>query len=106
MQMKENHSLNSVTVPGPSENLKPNNGNSTANERIGQLSPREMEVLQLITKGKLNKQMASELRISVKTIEKHRENLSNKLSIHGIARLTHFAIYTGIVPCSLQMAMS
>ena len=106
MHMKANYRPSSGIVSGLSENLKPYNGNSTANEQIGQLSPREMEVLQLITRGKLNKQMASELRISVKTIEKHRENLSNKLSIHGIARLTHFAIYTGIVPCSPQMAMA
>ena len=104
--MKANYSLNSVIVSDHLKNPKPYDENSMANELIGQLTSREREVLQLVARGKLNKQCASELNISVKTIEKHRENLSNKLSIHGIARLTHFAIFAGVVPCNPQMAMA
>jgi DNA-binding NarL/FixJ family response regulator len=81
-----------------------NLGDSTARKQIEQLTAREIEVLQFITEGKLNKQVASELCLSIKTIEKHRENLTKKLGIRGIAGLTHFAIYTGIIPCNPQLA--
>jgi DNA-binding NarL/FixJ family response regulator len=105
MNMKANHRFSFGIVSGLPENIKPYNGSSPVNQ-IGQLSSREIEVLQLIARGKLNKQAASELSISIKTVEKHRENLMKKLGIHGIACLTHFAIYAGIVPCSPQMAFA
>jgi DNA-binding CsgD family transcriptional regulator len=79
---------------------------STAKRQIEQLTSREIEVLQFVAEGKLNKEAALELRISIKTIEKHRENLMKKLGIHGIAGLTHFAIYTGIIQCNPQLAMA
>jgi len=52
------------------------------------LTLREREVLQLIAEGRLNKQIAAELCISVKTVEKHRQQVMNKLNIHDIAGLT------------------
>lgn len=61
------------------------------------LSSREMEVLQLIAEGKANKQIAAELCISSKTVEKHRQHLMNKLNIHNIAGLTRYAIAAGIM---------
>jgi DNA-binding NarL/FixJ family response regulator len=75
-----------------------------AQTQIAQLSAREIEVLQFIAEGKLNKQAASELSLSVKTIEKHRENLAKKLGIHGVVGLTHFAIYNGIIECNPHLA--
>jgi DNA-binding NarL/FixJ family response regulator len=95
-----------TAVPGLPENPKPYNGNSTAKKQIEQLTSREMEVLQLIAEGKLYKQAATELCVSIKTIEKHRERLTKKLGIRGIAGLTHFAIYTGIIQCNPQLAMA
>ncbi len=86
--------------------LTPNNGNPTLEKQSGQLTSREMEVLQFVARGKLNKQAASELRISIKTVEKHRDHLTKKLGIHGIAGLTHYAIHAGIVPCNPQLAMA
>jgi DNA-binding NarL/FixJ family response regulator len=88
------------------KNSRPNNGDSTAKRQIEQLTFREIEVLQFVAKGKLNKQVASELCVSIKTIEKHREHLTKKLGIRGIAGLTHFAIYTGIIKCNPQLAMA
>jgi DNA-binding NarL/FixJ family response regulator len=61
------------------------------------LTAREREVLQLIAEGSLNKQVAAELEISIKTVEKHRQNMMDKLNIHGIAGLTHYAIAHGVV---------
>jgi DNA-binding NarL/FixJ family response regulator len=69
------------------------------------LTSREMEVLQLIAEGKANKESADELNISVKTIEKHRQSLMNKLNIHDTAGLTRHAIATGIIESSVQVTI-
>jgi DNA-binding NarL/FixJ family response regulator len=69
------------------------------------LTPREMEVLQLIAEGLANKQTASELGIGVKTVEKHREHIMEKLNIHDTAGLTRYAIRTGIIESSVQLTI-
>lgn len=61
------------------------------------LTPRELEVLQLVAEGYANKQIAAELFISIKTVEKHRQQLMHKLDIHDIAGLTRYAIAKGII---------
>ncbi len=67
------------------------------NKRNNLLTSREAEVLQLIAEGQANKQIAAELCISIKTVEKHRQQVMNKLNIHDIAGLTRYAISKGIV---------
>ena len=67
-----------------------------------QLTVREAEMLQLIAEGHLNKQIAAELGISVKTVDKHRQHLMDKLNIHDIAGLTRFAISAGFIENSVQ----
>ncbi|MDI1312087.1 response regulator transcription factor [Prosthecobacter sp.] len=69
------------------------------------LSAREMEVLQLIAEGKANKESAEELGISVKTVEKHRQSLMDKLNIHDTAGLTRYAIAMGIIENSVQVTI-
>jgi len=69
------------------------------------LTWREMEVLQLIAEGKANKQTAAELGISMKTVEKHRQNLMAKLNIHDTAGLTRYAISAGITESSVQLTI-
>lgn len=69
------------------------------------LTPREMEVLQLIAEGEANKQIAAELNISIKTVEKHRDHLMQKLNIHDTAGLTRYAIETGIIESSVQLTI-
>ena len=66
-------------------------------KRADVLTSRETEVLQLIAEGAGNKQIAAELGISVKTVERHRERLMNKLDIHDIAGLTRYALCKGII---------
>jgi len=61
------------------------------------LSSRKMEVLQLVAEGKANKQIAAELGISILTVRRHRHDLMEKLSIHGAAGLTRYAVAHGIV---------
>lgn len=76
-----------------------------ARKQRASLSSREMEVLQLIAEGKANKESASELGISIKTVEKHRENLMSKLNIHDTAGLTRYAISAGIIENSVQVTI-
>jgi DNA-binding NarL/FixJ family response regulator len=68
--------------------------------RVTQLTSREAEVLQLIAEGKANKQIAAELHRSIKTVQKHRQQLMNKLDIHDIAGLTRYAISKGVIQTS------
>jgi len=70
-----------------------------------QLTPREMEVMQLIAEGNANKTSADILNISIKTVEKHRQSLMEKLNIHDTASLTRYAIANGIVECSVQVTI-
>jgi len=65
-----------------------------------QLTAREMEVLQLVAEGYVNKQIASELSISIKTVEKHRQQVMDKLNIHDVAGLTRYAIANGVIESS------
>lgn len=67
------------------------------NRSSEQLTSREQEVLQLVAEGKLNKQIADVLSLSIKTVEKHRQQLMNKLNIHDIAGLTRYAVAHGVV---------
>ena len=69
------------------------------------LTSREMEVLQLIAEGKANKETADELHISIKTVEKHRQKVMEKLNIHDTASLTRYAISAGIVESSVQLTI-
>jgi len=62
-----------------------------------ELTPRERQVLQSIAEGNTNKAMADQLKISVKTVEKHRQALMERLRIHDIAGLTRYAVDKGVV---------
>ena len=61
------------------------------------LTQREREILKLIAEGYKNKEIAEQLFISLKTVEKHRSNLMRKLDLHNTAALTAFAMEKGII---------
>jgi DNA-binding NarL/FixJ family response regulator len=69
------------------------------------LSSREVEVLQLIAEGRPNKQVAAELGVSFKTVDKHRQHLMAKLNIHDVAGLTRYAIAEGIIESRVQVTI-
>jgi DNA-binding NarL/FixJ family response regulator len=73
--------------------------------RGNRLTPRESEVLQLVAEGSANKQVASHLQISTKTVEKHRQHLMDKLNIHDTAGLTRYAIANGIIEGGVQLTI-
>lgn len=61
------------------------------------LTAREREILQLIAEGLSSKEVASQLGISTRTVEAHRNSLMNKLNIHKVAGLVRFAVREGLV---------
>ena len=82
-------------------------GDKTAPDttQANHLTPREAEALQLIAEGKTNKQIAAELGISAKTVEKHRQQVMNKLRIHDVAGLTRYALSKGIIKSSTELKL-
>ena len=66
-------------------------------ERDTGLTPRELEILQHIVAGKSNKQIATELNLSVNTVSVHRANIMDALGIHKTAELVVYAIRNGLV---------
>jgi DNA-binding NarL/FixJ family response regulator len=66
-------------------------------ERSAGLTPRELEILQLIVEGKSNKEIAAQLDLSVNTVAVHRANIMDRLGIHKTAELVVYAIRNGLV---------
>ena len=62
------------------------------------LTNREREILQLIAEGESTKEIAFELRVSIKTVESHRQQIMKKLNLHSVAELTRHAIREGLTP--------
>jgi len=81
------------------------NGAGGFKKKAVTLTARELEILQLIAEGKANKETASELGIGIKTVEKHREHIMQKLDIHDTAGLTRYAISAGIIESSVQLTI-
>jgi DNA-binding NarL/FixJ family response regulator len=75
---------------------KPRN-DSPAKTMATLLTSRQTEILQLIAEGYATKQIADMLTLSIKTVEKHRQDLMNTLNIHNIATLTRYAVSSGVV---------
>ncbi len=66
-------------------------------ERDAHLTPRELEILQMIVDGKSNKEIATALELSANTVAVHRANLMDALGIHKTAELVVYAIRNGLV---------
>ena len=87
-------------------NQKPLPRKGNFKKKGNRLSSREMEVLQLIAEGKPNKQVADELGVSFKTVDKHRQHLMSKLNIHDVAGLTRYAIAEGIIESDVRLTIT
>jgi DNA-binding NarL/FixJ family response regulator len=70
---------------------------SMKGERDTGLTPRELEILQHIVAGKSNKEIATDLKLSVNTVSVHRANIMDALGIHKTAELVVYAIRNGLV---------
>ena len=103
--IREAHQGNAYFSPAIAKRLRDQDreafiNGQPAGKRTDRLTTREAEVLQLIAEGLANKQIAAELCISIKTVEKHRQQVMNKLGIHDIAGLTRHAIARGVIEIS------
>jgi len=76
---------------------KPDDGDIRQADQIDRLTSRELEVCQLIAGGNTNNEIAQRLGISVKTVEKHRANLMEKLNVQDVASLIREAIKHGVI---------
>ena len=108
--IREVHKGNTFFSPSVARRLDNRNQKSPdrggrLKKKVAHLSPREVEVLQLIAEGQANKQVAAELGISIKTVEKHRQHLMSKLNIHDVAGLTRHAVSAGIIESSVQVTI-
>ena len=61
------------------------------------LTPRETEILRLIVEGYTNRQIGQELNISIRTVEGHRANISDKLGLHSRVELVRYARQNGLI---------
>lgn len=97
----------SSTVARRLEQLYPRRSDreGVATKDAVKLTSREMEALQLIAEGKANKEIASDLGIGIKTVEKHREHLMKKLNLRDTAGITRYAISAGIIESSVQLTV-
>jgi DNA-binding NarL/FixJ family response regulator len=84
---------------------KPDKSGGLMIKKATGLTSRELEVIQLVAEGQANKQVAAGLGISIKTVEKHRQHLMDKLNIHDTAGLTRYAIAQGIIESSVQVTI-
>ena len=64
--------------------------------RFDALTPRELEVLELVVQGKLNKQIAADLGINERTVKLHRTNLTRRLQVQSVAELTRLVEVAGL----------
>ncbi len=71
--------------------------NADANGPADVLTPREQEIVKLIAEGATSRQIATTLAISVKTVDRHRTNILDKLGLHDRVDLTRYAIRRGLI---------
>jgi two-component system response regulator NreC len=72
-------------------------GTGGGEDALSRLTGREREVLQLISEGKTNKEIARILSLSINTVESHRKHVMEKLDLHNTAEIVRFAVRKGIV---------
>lgn len=77
--------------------LRPGQPVRTGSRQISRLTTREREIVQLLTEGRTNKEVAVALGISVKTVDAHRANLMSKLNLHSVTDLVRYAIRNQII---------
>ena len=106
-EVKKGNKFFSPSISRRQDRIHPlsSDGEGGLKKKATPLTSREMEVLQLIAEGKANKETADELGIGIKTVEKHREHIMQKLDIHDTAGLTRYAIGAGIIESSVQLTI-
>ena len=108
--IREGQKGHTVFSPAITKRLAVLHPKPLARARVGRnktagLTMRELEVLQKIADGRTNQRLADELGIGLKTAEKHRSNIMQKLDLHETAGLTRYAISAGIIKSSVRLTI-
>jgi DNA-binding NarL/FixJ family response regulator len=74
---------------------------TTEKEAIGHLTLRERTVLKQLAEGRSSKEIATDMNLSIKTVESHRQHIMEKLGLHTVAELTKFAIREGLTELNM-----
>jgi len=77
--------------------LKTGSGHQQEGRASPRATPRELEIIRLLAEGKVNKEVAALLGITVRTVETHRAKIMLKLGLHSLAELIHYAMRHGII---------
>jgi DNA-binding NarL/FixJ family response regulator len=83
--------------PGVAALLRSVVANSNTVSGMDALTDREREILKLVAESNSTKEIAQQLKISVKTVDNHRTNLMRKLNLHDVASLTRYALEIGLI---------
>jgi DNA-binding NarL/FixJ family response regulator len=77
--------------------LKTGSGHQQEGRASPRTTPRELEIIRLLAEGKVNKEVAALLGITVRTVETHRAKIMLKLGLHSLAEVIHYAMRHGII---------
>ncbi len=77
---------------------KTHKASQSTTRRAGGLTPRQKEILRLVSQGNTNRDIARRLSISVRTVEVHRFNLMRRLKVRNVAQLLRQALQLGYLP--------
>jgi DNA-binding NarL/FixJ family response regulator len=69
----------------------------TVRRSLAKLTPRQIEVLRMVAEGRRTREIATELKLSVKTVESHRGELMKRLGVRDVVSLVHYAMRVGLV---------
>jgi DNA-binding NarL/FixJ family response regulator len=84
-------------IESPAQAAPADNGNQRS-RALSVLSPRELEVLKLVAEGHTNQEIATQLVISIKTVQAHRASVMAKLGLEHVTHLVRFAMCNGLLP--------
>jgi len=77
--------------------IKTNENQKVSASKMDLLTPRELEVVQLVAEGYINKEIADQLHISIRTVDSHKNNIINKLKLKTSVDIVKFAIKNGLI---------
>ena len=86
------------SLAGEAKRREQHDARHSAASRLASLTPREREVIERIIAGQLNKHIADELGICIKTVEFHRSRIMQKIGVHSVAELVQLALATRAGP--------
>lgn len=87
-----------VAPTRPAAEQHPDAPEQTSSEnKLAVLTPRELEVLTMVAEGHTNQEIANQLVLSIKTVQAHRANVMEKLGLHDITHLVRFALRHGLI---------